>query len=281
MAISEGFWDVQGDPRVKDFFLMSSPTPVILLCVGYVVLTKYIGPRIMKNRKPFELRSVMIVYNLLNVLINAYLFVEALNGGWWGKFSFRCEPVTRNTPDENKYLPYYKIGHYYFLLKLFEFGDGIFFVLRKKFSQISNLHVVHHSVMPISGEYFNVIELKQKIIFFSKFSVWLGCKLVPEAQSSFFALLNTFVHVFMYGYYLVTSCGVSTVPKWKKYITILQLTQFVAIMIHSFQIFFIPCDYPKAVSAFIGVHAALFFWAFSKFYYATYIKNPSKTIKTR
>jgi elongation of very long chain fatty acids protein 7 len=89
--------------------------------------------------------------------------------------------------------------------------------------------------------------------------------------------MNMFVHVFMYGYYFVTSCGVSTVPRWKRYITLLQLTQFVLIMVHSFQVFFIPCNYPKVVSAFIGLHGAGFFWAFKRFYDATYNKKPSKT----
>jgi elongation of very long chain fatty acids protein 7 len=153
----QGFWDIHGDPRVKDFFLASSPVPVILLCAGYVVFTKYIGPRIMQNRKAYELRSVMIVYNLLNVLFNAYIFYGSMRGGWWGEFNLRCIPITLNTPDENKYLQHFKIGHNYFLLKLFEFGDGIFFVLRKKFNQISNLHVIHHSVMPISGNTFKMI----------------------------------------------------------------------------------------------------------------------------
>lgn len=75
----------------------------------------------------------------------------------------------------------------------------------------------------------------------------------------------------MYGYYLVAAFGYE--PKWKKYITTLQLTQFVIIMVHSFQIFFIDCDYPKAASLFIGCHAIFFFAAFKKFYDQQYKKD--------
>ena len=38
----------------------------------------------------------------------------------------------------------------YFFSKFLEFLDTFFFVARKKFSHVSTLHVIHHSVMPIS-----------------------------------------------------------------------------------------------------------------------------------
>lgn len=37
----------------------------------------------------------------------------------------------------------------YYLSKLTEFADTVFFVLRKKSSQITWLHVYHHSVTPL------------------------------------------------------------------------------------------------------------------------------------
>lgn len=89
-------------------------------------------------------------------------------------------------------------------------------------------------------------------------------------QSGVWLLFNVFVHVFMYGYYLDAALGWENAARWKKYITTLQLTQFVMIAIHSFQIFFTECDYPKSLSAFIGLHAVLFFFAFKQFYNNTY-----------
>lgn len=39
----------------------------------------------------------------------------------------------------------------YYLSKLSEFADTIFFVLRKKKSQITWLHLYHHSLTPIEA----------------------------------------------------------------------------------------------------------------------------------
>ncbi len=61
------------------------------------------------------------------------------------------------------------------------------FVARKKFSQVSLLHVVHHGLMPLS--------------------VWPGARFVPGGHASFFSLLNTFVHIIMYAYYLLAAMG--------------------------------------------------------------------------
>lgn len=71
----------------------------------------------MENRKPFELRKVLIVYNFAQVIFSAWLFYEViiiiLNkinkknnihlfiiislqsciGGWLNGYNLRCEPV--------------------------------------------------------------------------------------------------------------------------------------------------------------------------------------------
>ena len=49
--------------------------------------------------------------------------------------------------------------------------------------------------------------------------------------------LNTFVHTVMYSYYLLAALGPRVRPYlwWKKYLTKLQLTQFVAIFLHAAQ----------------------------------------------
>lgn len=57
------------------------------------------------------------------------------------------------------------------------------------------------------------------------FSVWMGVKFAPGGHSTFFALLNTFVHIIMYFYYMVAAMG----PQyqkfiwWKKYLTSFQM----------------------------------------------------------
>lgn len=57
-------------------------------------------------------------------------------------------------------------------------------------------------------------------------------------HSTFFGLVNTFVHIVMYIYYMLAAMG----PKyrryiwWKKYLTNFQMIQFVLIFSHAFQV---------------------------------------------
>jgi elongation of very long chain fatty acids protein 7 len=43
---------------------------------------------------------------------------------------------------------------WYFFSKFTEFFDTIFFVMRKRYDQVSALHVIHHCIMPLSGEFY-------------------------------------------------------------------------------------------------------------------------------
>ena len=96
--------------------------------------------------------------------------------------------------------------------------------------------------------------------------------LFPGGHSTFFGLLNTFVHIIMYFYYMVSAMG----PRyarfiwWKKYLTTIQMIQFIMISAHAFQLCFIECDYPKAFVWWIGLHGVLFLILFSNFYKKSY-----------
>lgn len=95
----------------------------------------------------------------------------------------------------------------------------IFFVLRKKNNQITNLHVIHHSIMPVL--------------------CWIGMKFYAGGSVTFFSLLNCFIHAVMYGYYLLAACGprVQKYLWWKKYLTALQIVRIVYTKINVFSIF--------------------------------------------
>ncbi|XP_062563470.1 elongation of very long chain fatty acids protein AAEL008004 isoform X1 [Armigeres subalbatus] len=248
------YMDKYGDPRTKDWPLMSSPFPTLALCLGYVYLVKVLGPRLMENRKPFQLRNTLILYNFVQVIFSAWLFYEIGISGWLtGHYNFRCQPVDYS--NHPKTLRMVHACWWYYFSKFTEFFDTFFFVMRKKTSQVSTLHVIHHGCMPMS--------------------VWFGVKFTPGGHSTFFGLLNTFVHIVMYTYYLFTALG----PQfqrylwWKKYLTSLQMVQFVAIMVHAFQLLFIDCNYPRAFVWWIGMHAVMFFFLFNEFYQTTYKAN--------
>ncbi|XP_054001056.1 elongation of very long chain fatty acids protein AAEL008004-like [Hylaeus anthracinus] len=253
--------DNKSDPRVNGWAMMSSPLPTLAICLSYVYFVKVLGPKLMENRKPFDLRKVMIYYNLFQVIFSTWLFYESLVSGWGGHYSFSCQPVDySNNPMA---LRMANGCWWYYFSKFTEFMDTIFFVLRKKNDQITTLHVIHHGCMPMS--------------------VWFGVKFTPGGHSTFFGFLNTFVHIVMYSYYLLAALGPKIQPYlwWKKYLTSLQMIQFVLVMIHAFQLLFIDCNYPKAFVWWIGLHAIMFYFLFRDFYRETYKKRKNSLVKQK
>lgn len=67
--------------------------PLVTILVSYLYFCLYAGPRFMKDRKPFQLRNTLIVYNAIQVLVSIYLVYEGLEAGWRKHYSFTCQPV--------------------------------------------------------------------------------------------------------------------------------------------------------------------------------------------
>ncbi|KAI4460630.1 fatty acid acyl transferase-related [Holotrichia oblita] len=242
------------DSRTANWFLMSSPFYTLGICISYVIIVKYIGPKFMENRKPLQLKNVLIVYNFLQVVFSTWLFLGIGTAGWLnGKYNWRCQPVDYS--DDPETLRMVSYSWWYFFSKFTEFLDTFFFVLRKKNDHITTLHVIHHGVMPMS--------------------VWFGVKFTPGGHSTFFGFLNTFVHIIMYTYYMLSAFGpeMHKYLWWKKYLTTLQMVQFVGIMVHAFQLLFIDCNYPRAFVWWIGLHAVMFFFLFKEFYTQSYSRR--------
>merc|ERR1711862_421903 len=71
--------------------------------------------------------------------------------------------------------------------------------------------------------------------------------------------------------------SLSKVPLVETTLDPLQMLQFVAIMIHGFQlVFYDDCDFPWQFAYYIGLHAVLFFGLFSQFYINIYFKKTNK-----
>lgn len=123
-------------------------------------------------------------------------------------------------------------------------------------------------------------------------------------------MLNTFVHIVMYFYYMLSALGPEYQKYiwWKKYLTAFQMVsrnwsfrprnqcvylrvhivdaliilirvsqvQFICIFVHQFQLLFIDCDYPKSFTVWIGLHGILFLVLFSGFYKEKYVESARK-----
>lgn len=58
---------------------MGSPWLITSIILTYVYFVLSLGPRLMANRKPFQLRGFMIVYNFSLVIFSLYIVYEV---GW-------------------------------------------------------------------------------------------------------------------------------------------------------------------------------------------------------
>lgn len=64
------------DPRLKVYPLMDGPIPMTSILLCYLFFVLYLGPRIMANRKPFQLKEAMIVYNFTLVALSIFIVYE-------------------------------------------------------------------------------------------------------------------------------------------------------------------------------------------------------------
>ncbi|XP_045176655.2 elongation of very long chain fatty acids protein 4-like [Mercenaria mercenaria] len=240
------------DNRTQDWLLVSSIWPTLAITTSYLAVILG-GQKIMRNREPFQLNNLMMFYNFCLVLLNAYIYFEFVMTTWlnWS-FSKVCMPVEHGTASADRLAA---ACWWFTFSKSIELIDTVFFMLRKKNNQITFLHLYHHFTMPL---------------------IWyVGVKYVPGGESYFSASINSGIHVLMYTYYLLAAMGphMQKYLWWKRYMTVMQLIQFWAILFHTLYAIYSDCGYPNlynwALIFYDFSHIALF----SNFYYQTYSKK--------
>jgi hypothetical protein len=55
---------------------MESPFPTVIIVAVYLYLVLVLGPRLMANRKPFQLNTVLVAYNALQVIFSVAMLWE-------------------------------------------------------------------------------------------------------------------------------------------------------------------------------------------------------------
>ncbi|XP_017021976.1 very long chain fatty acid elongase F-like [Drosophila kikkawai] len=244
------------DPHQMAFFASMWPTAIVL--TTYLVFVLKLGPKLMAQRKPFELRGMIKAYNIVQIVYNIVTFV------YYAHFLFVLRPYNLrcivSLPMDHEYKDRERlITNVYTMNKIMDLLDTVFFVLRKKNRQISFLHVFHHVVLVV---------LSYAIPTLYGF----GGSVLPMA------FLNQIVHSIMYTYYLLSSISPAAQASlwWKKYITIVQLIQFALIILQCLNVLVQPnCDSPRPVAYVFGSFSVALAVMFSKFYFKTYIQ-PSR-----
>jgi elongation of very long chain fatty acids protein 4 len=246
---------VGSDDRVKDWLLMQTPLPTIAISFSYIAFC-VIAPRILQGRKVLTAKWPITIYNLICVCLNFYITFELLINTV-GHYNWHCQPVdiSRN---EGPMRIASGVWWFYFS-KFIEMLDSVFFILKGNYNQLSFLHVYHHSTM---------------FMYF-----WIVARFLPGGNSVFACAINSTVHVFMYGYYFLSSLGpeVRKYLGWKKYLTMMQIAQFwICNYFLVSAAMYGSCGFPMWLVYSMIAYMSSFIILFGNFYLMNYIKKGQK-----
>lgn len=240
-----------GTPELRERFWFSSEVPLLCTLTIYLLFITVIGPEMMKNRKPFHLRSIMFVYNFFLVLIyfihllRTPSFLRAAGKHFYCRFYH-----------EEEIAVIFKQGNYIlwrlFNLKILELLDTVFMILTKKNKNVTKMHVLHHCLVPIFG--------------------WFIARAETGSYVLILLMVNSAVHVIMYTYYGIAALG----PKyqkyiwWKKYVTSLQIFQFIFMTVFFSAAYYMGCTTSDFNFLFCFIITVLFLYLFIDYYLSAF-----------
>ena len=148
--LTNTWWSETIDPRTNNYFLIDiSHVSICGIMLVYAALVWFIIPYLMRNREPFNIKKWIIIYDFTLVAINFYFFIKTLQLCDWGRELLKWSD-TRDDWSERAFR-YIDIAHLYYLSKLVDMIDTFFMAFRKRYSQISFLHVWHHVSLSYAG----------------------------------------------------------------------------------------------------------------------------------
>merc|ERR1712061_655986 len=167
------------------------PVAVVASFLGYLAMVKFL-PILWKNQTPLKLTEVMRIYNIGQVLLSTYMFVEYVLVMSAQSFDLTCQDADYTSSPLGIRMA--SIIWVYMLSKLLDFLDTFFFILRGKMNQVSFLHVYHHATTLLM--------------------TWLAVKYAAGGNLAWIGMINSFIHIVMYFYYFLAGLG----PQYRKYL---------------------------------------------------------------
>lgn len=233
-------------------------------CLSYFLIV-FTLQRLMQTRKPLQIPNFLFVHNILlsvsSLILAIWLSSTLLRGLYNGlsPFQLLCSYSIYN--NGHMHLIYY-INSFF---KVWEFMDTFLLAVRKK--PIGFLHAYHHAATLIL--------------------TWN--QMMEHSAPQWVAIvLNLWVHVVMYYYYAMSALGIRI--WWKKYLTKLQIVQFVidVVVIGYAYYAFIRAGfdpnvcYGTSTGAIVGIGILFsYLLLFVRFYWQTYSMKSSKSDKQK
>jgi hypothetical protein len=124
--------------NIHDYPLMQSPVHPVAIVALYVLFVFRLGPKLMKNRQPSDLRKILMVYNITQILLNFIVFimvsfeiavVDAVSVVCFKvakvipNFDLCCSPANRTNTSLD--ISVRRIHYYYALLKFLDLLDTV------------------------------------------------------------------------------------------------------------------------------------------------------------
>ena len=209
----------------------------------------------MDNRKPFDLKRVLFLWNVSLAVFSILGAVSILP--WLLSAVYHKGLPYTACKSPGVLNPHICIWGFCFVLsKILEFGDTVFLILRKR--PIMFLHWYHHITVLMFSWY-----------CLGSFSTGLG---------HWFCSVNFFVHSIMYSYYAVVSGGVRLPPNIAQMITILQIAQMaigitISVTIYAYRERIEDCDYvPGVVWSGLLMYLS-YFILFAQYFHNRYVRS--------
>lgn len=115
---------------------------MLFICLLYLWFVLVFGPEFMKKRDPYNVVDLIRLYNIFQVLACTFYVVRSHQMGFTLHYLWRCEKFEWFSELTKLEV---KVGYWLFLvLRMIEFWETVFFIVRKKNKQASFLHIFHH-----------------------------------------------------------------------------------------------------------------------------------------
>ncbi|CAE7673757.1 ELOVL7 [Symbiodinium sp. CCMP2456] len=185
---------------------------LVVVSLGYLSML-HCSSRLMEARLPIKstIFEILVVYNMMQMLLNTYVFLRLLQEAWLQGFSYPWGNQFVYTKDSHR-LGYFIWFHYHCCQ--LELLDTVFVVIRKKFQKITFLHVWLR-LLNMWGWFF-------------------ACRYACGGDTYFPAAVNAATRAVVYAFYSLSLLSQRGVPLVRKaHVTELQMFQFAICACHA------------------------------------------------
>jgi len=242
-------------PRPTKDWPMASFSAATSVAIAYLAFV-FVGRIVMSAIAPLDTLTypVRFIYNIVQMMLCSYMTIEAGALAYRNNYNIQpCNAFDTANP------PVGPLLWLFYLSKILDFVDTIVIVLGKKWGQLSFLHVYHHTTI---------------FLFY-----WVNNNVGYDGDIYLTIALNGLIHTIMYTYYFVSMH--SRDIWWKKYLTLMQMIQFICMMTQGGLLLSGGCKkFPARVTGVYLVYIFSLFCLFLNFFIASYMpKKGGKRVK--